>query len=106
VLFGFEFIAKSHERRLFQRRRRGPCRVQVRGRGVLNRDDHRPERRDVRLGVPREDSVVPHGDGIFDPGGLEVGKEFRRGKAGIEADVQPGAGKGAPEFPPAVADSE
>ena len=62
------------------------------------RGHDRPERRDERLGVPREDGIGPHGDDIFDAGGLQVVKDLRRRKAGIEADAQLGAGKGAPEF--------
>ena len=73
-------------------------RLAIGGRGVVGRGDHGPERRDVRLGVSREDGVIPHGDDIFDPGGLQVGKDLRGGEAGIEADAEPGAGKGAPEF--------
>ncbi len=73
-------------------------RLAIGRRGVLGGGDHGSERRDERLGVPREDGVIPHGDDIFDASGLEVGKDFWGGEAGIESDAEPGTGKGAPEF--------
>jgi len=74
-------------------------RLAIGGRGVVGRGHHRPERRDVRLGVPREDGVTPHGDDILDPGRLQVGQDLRGGKPAIEPDAEAGTGKGAPEFP-------
>ena len=56
-------------------------RLAIGGRGVVGRGNHGPERRDVRLGVPREDGVSPHGDDIFDPGRLQVGKDLQGGEA-------------------------
>ena len=64
----------------------------------MGRGDDGPQRREVRLGVPVEDGVGPHGDDILDPGRLQMGKDLRGWQAGIEPDAEPGAGKGAPEF--------
>ena len=73
-------------------------RLAIGGGGVVSGGDDGPERRDERLGVAREDGLAIHGDDVFDPGGLQVVKDVRGGEAGIEADAEPGPGKGAPEF--------
>ena len=64
----------------------------------MGRRDHGAERREVGLGMPVQHRVRAHRDDILDPGGLEVGKDFGRGEAGIEPDAEPGLGKRAPEF--------